>query len=134
MESHLRGGIAMAVNKNARTIVLRKQPGLLLDYGFVRERMDGYYFYSGNKNKYGNVSWSICCIVNRLRRKKKDVRFEVCSHSALVLEVICKLYKDGIIDFVPYQPKDDRIAKKERQIEKLQQEIEMLKKELKDKQ
>ena len=112
-------------NKTNRSLIVN-DVSKLKDYGFVKEG-ERYLFYTGNESKFGKV-WTIT-ISKLTRKRKKGYQFYCSSHSATTLEVICKLYKDGIIAFEEYRNTDKIIERKQQKIAKLQKEIEALKNE-----
>ena len=104
--------------KNKKLIYVNNNDNdILLKYGFVKEG-NSYYFYTGNTGKYGKPAYTIMTYRNTLN---------VMSCGNITLEVVCRLYKDGVIKFDDSKSIDDRIAKKEKQIAHLQAEIERLK-------
>ena len=99
----------------------------LESYGFTKEADKCYRFYTGNFHKSGNPSWSI-----KINEEAKQERvINIYSHANITLQVICRMYADGVIDFIDNNTLEKRIAKKEEQIRKLEQEIAKLKEELK---
>ena len=106
--------------RNRRTIVV-KDYSKLEKYGFEKKG-DSYYFFTGNKDKYGNSVWSIL-----FNSKKKS---SCISSGNITLEIICKLYKDGIISFENSNSVENVIARKENKIQELEDEIRQLKGEI----
>ena len=96
----------------------------LEQYGFKKEGKT-YYFYTGNNGKYGKPIWTI----HISEEKNAGVPY-VCSHGNITLEVICKMYADGVITFENRNCVENVIARKEAKIKSLEKEIEKLKGEL----
>ena len=118
----------MAYYKNQKKICLNLNnctgPAILEKYGFGYNISRKQWFYStGNLGKYRRPASPTIVYCD-------DGTLNVTSNGAVTLEVICKMYKDGIIQFQATSTVYHRIAKKREQIAKLQAEIDKLKKEL----
>lgn len=109
------------IQKN-RTVIV-KDYTKLEEYGFIKQGST-YYFYTGNKGKYSNPVWTICI------HEKKHTMPYICSHGNITLEVICRMYADGVIEFGDFKNPQRLIERKEARIKKLEYEIERLKGEL----
>lgn len=110
-------------NKSTRHIVIKDYSNLE-KYGFVKQG-NSYYFYTGNNGKYGKPIWTI----HIDSRQNGGVPY-ICSHANITLEVICKMFVDGILVFENNNSKEIKITKIENQIKKLQAKIEKMKGEL----
>lgn len=111
------------MNKSTRHLVI-KDYSKLEQYGFVKQG-SSYYFYTGNNGKYGKPIWTI----HIDSRANGGVPY-ICSHGNITLEVICRMYADGVLAFENNNSKEIKIAKVENQIKKLEAKIEKLKEEL----
>ena len=110
--------------------ILIKDLSLLEKYGFIKEPKNEkyhwleykfkYLFYSGATNRNGN---KISCI--QVNDNDNQLYLNTCGSYAI--KVVCEMYKDGVIEFVPYQSNESRIKEKQRKIKKLEKEIEALK-------
>lgn len=110
------------MNKNTRHLVI-KDYSKLEQYGFVKQG-SAYYFYTGNNGKYGKPIWTI----HIDSRANGGVPY-ICSHANITLEVICKMYADGVLAFEDNNTKEIKIAKIENQIKKLEAKIEKMREE-----
>ena len=110
------------MNKNTRHIVI-KDYSKLGNYGFVKQG-NAYYFYTGNNGKYGKPIWTIHIDT----RENGGVPY-ICSHANITLEVICRMYVDGVLAFEDNNKKENKIAKLEANIERLKAQINKLKEE-----
>lgn len=113
----------MSPNQKNRRLVV-KDYSKLESYGFTKEGSDSYCFYTGNTSKYNRDVYTIYFTKNR----KNNVY--ISSHGNITLEVICKMYKDGVIVFEDNNNIEKHIERKEEKIRQLEKEIENLKKEL----
>lgn len=109
----------MSTQKN-RTLVI-KDYSKLESYGFTKQGTS-YYFYTGNKGKWGTPTWTIV-----IDSRKYGNRPYVTSHANITLEVICRMFIDGVIAFEDNNTLESHIAKKEAKIKKLEQELARLK-------
>ena len=112
----------METQKNRQLII--KDFSKLEEYGFVKQG-DAYYFYTGNNGKYGKPVWTIY-----IDARTVPNRPYVCSHGNITLEVICRMYADGVVTFENNKTPENFIARKEAKIKKLENEIDRLKREL----
>ena len=115
----------MRNNANGRSIII-EDVSKLQDYGFKKLSLNDYRYFTGAKNKFGDIYSILVC---KLRgQRKRGYEFYVYSKSAQTLEVICRLFADGIIKFENYIDDNETIIrKKQKKIEQLQKEIEELK-------
>lgn len=109
----------MPTQKN-RTLVV-KDYSKLESYGFTKQGTS-YYFYTGNKGKWGTPIWTIV-----IDSRKYGNRPYITSHANITLEVICRMFVDGVIAFEDNNTLESHIAKKEAKIRKLEQELARLK-------
>ena len=114
--------------RNTRTLVVKSIENLE-KYGFVKEG-DCYKFYTKNKGKYGYTTYTIYISTPRRYQRKQGYFISISSHAGITLETICKMYVDGVIDFVDKKDPNVIIKRKEEKIKKLESEIERLKREI----
>lgn len=114
-------------NKHNKSLIIN-DVSKLEDYGFIKKG-NNYYFYTGNQNKFGDI---YTIRIAKRTNAKKTYQFYCSSHASTTLEVICKLYKDGIISFQDYCAIDEMIERKKQKIAQLQKEIEALENEKED--
>lgn len=113
----------MSTSQNNRRLVV-KDYSKLESYGFTKEGSDTYYFYTGNIGKYNRDVYTIYF------SKSGSNKVYITSHANITLEVICKMYKDGVIVFEDNNCIEKHIEKKEEKIRQLEKEIENLKRKL----
>lgn len=114
--------MSIPTQKN-RTLVV-KDYSKLESYGFTKQGTS-YYFYTGNNGKYNSPVYTIY-----IDSRKHGHRPYITSHGNITLEVICRMFADGVIAFEDNNTIDEHIAKKEAKIKRLELEIAALKKEL----
>jgi len=104
-----------------RTLVV-KDYSKLEQYGFKKQG-SAYYFYTGNKGKWGSETYTIYA-------NEKSHNIRISSHANITLELICKMFVDGVIEFEDNNSLEMRLAKKEKKIKELEAQIAKLKGEI----